>query len=88
MCGVFGQADANHATSCWNPRRSELYAFSPICNSADLKLTPHEWFGQYPSGFFAHTAVVVGAKAFSCTDITKLIRRGQSTGIIGTAAET
>src|SRR5450755_3652489 len=29
------------------------HAFSPIDNSADLKATPHEWSGQYPSGFFA-----------------------------------
>jgi hypothetical protein len=29
------------------------YAFSPTCNSATLKGTPHPPIPQYPSGFFA-----------------------------------
>ena len=40
-----------------SPRRkqgqSSDYAFSPTCNSADLKGTPHPPIPQYPSGFFA-----------------------------------
>ena len=31
----------------------QIYAFSPTCNSADSKGTPHPPIPQYPFGFFA-----------------------------------
>ena len=34
-------------------RLSSYHAFSPTCNSATLKGTPHPPIPQYPSGFFA-----------------------------------
>jgi len=36
-----------------NPRLTSDYAFSPTCNSASLKGTPHPPIPQYPFGFFA-----------------------------------
>jgi hypothetical protein len=36
-----------------NLRLTNSYAFSPTCNSAELKGTPHPPIPQYPSGFFA-----------------------------------
>jgi hypothetical protein len=44
---------ATRRISRCNPRCSFDYAFSPTCNSADLKGTPHPPIPQYPSGFFA-----------------------------------
>ena len=35
MPWLFGQADANHTTSCGNPRCSFGYAFSPTGNFAN-----------------------------------------------------
>jgi hypothetical protein len=36
-----------------NPRCTGNYAFSPICNSANLKGTPQPPMPQYALGFFA-----------------------------------
>jgi hypothetical protein len=53
------QNDANRVTSRRNPRCSSDFAFSPTCNSATLKGTPHPPIPQYPSGFFAILLVIV-----------------------------
>ena len=51
--GISSQDTAYRLTSRWNPRSSFDYAFSPTCNSADLKGTPHPPIPQNPFGFFA-----------------------------------
>ena len=51
--GVLNEDVANRVTSRRNPRRTFDYAFSPTCNSAVLKGTPHPPIPQYPLGFFA-----------------------------------
>jgi hypothetical protein len=51
--GGLDQYAANRVTYCRDPRRTVDYAFSPTCNSASLKGTPHPPIPQYPSAFFA-----------------------------------
>ena len=51
--GVLNKTDGNPLVPRENPRLTNRHAFSPTCNSASLKGTPHPPIPQYPSGFFA-----------------------------------
>jgi hypothetical protein len=50
---VLKPSPGNPLSSVRNQGDTSDYAFSPTCNSATLKGTPHPPIPQYPSGFFA-----------------------------------